>query len=106
VKGDAAVAANCYTNAERVPSSIGRVAAEFIAYAKVNPGKINFASPGVGTRNQLFSLGITRLRGQCRLRENAFIASGAPPRRLRIDMYQQMHQLLTAQEKRHCPSWR
>jgi len=27
--------------------------AEFIAYAKANPGKINFASGGVGSSNQL-----------------------------------------------------
>jgi tripartite-type tricarboxylate transporter receptor subunit TctC len=36
------------------PSFPSKTVPEFIAYAKANPGKINFASPGVGTSNHLY----------------------------------------------------
>jgi len=35
------------------PSFPAMTVREFVAYAKANPGKINFASPGVGTTNHL-----------------------------------------------------
>jgi tripartite-type tricarboxylate transporter receptor subunit TctC len=35
------------------PSFLGKSVPEFIAYAKANHGKINFASPGIGTSNHM-----------------------------------------------------
>ena len=37
-------------NPSRVPV---KTAAEFIAYVKKNPGKVNYASPGAGTAHHL-----------------------------------------------------
>jgi tripartite-type tricarboxylate transporter receptor subunit TctC len=35
------------------PSLSAKTVPEFIAYAKANPGKINMASPGIGTMNHV-----------------------------------------------------
>jgi tripartite-type tricarboxylate transporter receptor subunit TctC len=39
---------------EVTPSFPAQTVAEFIAYAKANPGKINMASAGIGSANQIF----------------------------------------------------
>ena len=36
------------------PSFPAKTAAEFIAYAKSNPGKVNMASTGIGTTTHVF----------------------------------------------------
>ncbi|HEY5899772.1 MAG TPA: tripartite tricarboxylate transporter substrate binding protein [Burkholderiales bacterium] len=45
------------------PNAPYKTMAEFIAYAKSNPGKLNFASPGVGTAGHTMCVGPQALNG-------------------------------------------
>jgi tripartite-type tricarboxylate transporter receptor subunit TctC len=45
------------------PSSPAKTVPEFIAYAKANPGKINMASPGIGSANHIFGASFAMMAG-------------------------------------------